>query len=132
MARTALVDTEVGGKSIKAGERVAMWYISGNRDEDVIPNANAFTIDRPNVRHHLSFGFGIHRCLGNRLGEMQLRVIWEETDEALSENRRRWKPEVSEVELHPRYPRTAGADSRMIRSVCAAPIPECRRPRVPG
>jgi cytochrome P450 len=50
------VDTEIGGKSIKAGERVAMWYISGNRDEEVIPNANTFTIDRPNVRHHLSFG----------------------------------------------------------------------------
>ena len=78
MARTAMVDTQVGGKMIKAGERVAMWYISGNRDEDTIPNANRFTIDRPNARHHLSFGFGIHRCLGNRLGEMQLRVIWEE------------------------------------------------------
>ena len=78
MARTAMVDTEVGGKPIKAGERVVMWYISGNRDEETIPNANRFTIDRPNARHHLSFGFGIHRCLGNRLGEMQLRVIWEE------------------------------------------------------
>jgi cytochrome P450 len=78
MARTALVDTEIAGKKIKAGERVAMWYISGNRDEDAIPNANRFQIDRPNARHHLSFGFGIHRCLGNRLGEMQLRVIWEE------------------------------------------------------
>jgi cytochrome P450 len=78
MARTALVDTELGGKAIKAGERVAMWYISGNRDEETIPNANRFMIDRPNARHHLSFGFGIHRCLGNRLGELQLRVIWEE------------------------------------------------------
>jgi len=78
MARTALEDTELGGKPIKKGERVAMWYISGNRDEDKIPNANQFMIDRPNARHHLSFGFGIHRCLGNRLGEMQLRVIWEE------------------------------------------------------
>jgi cytochrome P450 len=78
MARTALVDTEVGGKKIKAGERVAMWYISGNRDEEAIPDAGRFMIDRPNARHHLSFGFGIHRCLGNRLGELQLRVIWEE------------------------------------------------------
>jgi cytochrome P450 len=78
MARTALVDTEIGGKKIKAGERVAMWYISGNRDEEAIPDANKFIVDRPNSRHHLSFGFGIHRCLGNRLGEMQLRVIWEE------------------------------------------------------
>ena len=78
MARTALEDTELGGKKIKAGERVAMWYISGNRDDEVIPDANRFLIDRKNARHHLSFGFGIHRCLGNRLGEMQLRVIWEE------------------------------------------------------
>jgi cytochrome P450 len=78
MARTALVDTQIGGKNIKAGERVAMWYISGNRDEDKIPHANQFIIDRPNARHHVSFGFGIHRCVGNRLAEMQLRVIWEE------------------------------------------------------
>jgi cytochrome P450 len=78
MARTAMVDTEIGGKPIKAGERVAMWYISGNRDEEAIPDADKFMIERPNARHHLSFGFGIHRCLGNRLGELQLRVIWEE------------------------------------------------------
>ena len=55
-----------------------MWYVSGNRDETKIPNANQFIIDRPNVRRHLSFGYGIHRCVGNRLGEMQLRIIWEE------------------------------------------------------
>jgi len=78
MARTAMVDTEIGGKPIRAGERVAMWYISGNRDEEAIPDADKFMIERPNARHHLSFGFGIHRCLGNRLGELQLRVIWEE------------------------------------------------------
>ena len=78
MARTANVDTEIGGKQIKAGERVAMWYISGNRDESAINNANQFIIDRDNPRRHLSFGFGIHRCVGNRLGEMQLRVLWEE------------------------------------------------------
>jgi len=78
MARTALVDTEIKGRKIKKGDRVAMWYISGNRDEDAIPNANTFLVDRPNPRHHLAFGFGIHRCIGNRLGELQLRVIWEE------------------------------------------------------
>ena len=78
MARTAMVDTEVGGKQIKAGDRLAMWYISANRDETAIPNAGQFLIDRPNARHHMAFGFGIHRCLGNRLGELQLRVIWEE------------------------------------------------------
>ena len=78
MARTALVDTEIGGKQIKAGDRVAMWYLSGNRDQTAIDNANQFIIDRANPRHHLSFGFGIHRCVGNRLGEMQLRILWQE------------------------------------------------------
>jgi cytochrome P450 len=78
MARTAVVDTELGGKSIRAGDKVVMWYVSGNRDETEIERANEFLIDRENPRKHLSFGFGIHRCLGNRLGEMQLRVLWEE------------------------------------------------------
>lgn len=78
MARTAMVDTELGGKQIRAGDRVAMWYVSGNRDETAIDAADRFIIDRDNPRKHLSFGFGIHRCIGNRLGEMQLRIIWEE------------------------------------------------------
>ena len=78
MRRTALVDTELGGKRIKAGDKVLMWYISGNRDETAIDAPDAFRIDRPKARHHLAFGFGIHRCMGNRLAEMQLRVVWEE------------------------------------------------------
>jgi len=78
MARTAMVDSELGGKTIKAGDKVVMWYVSGNRDDTEIEHANEFLIDRENSRKHLSFGFGIHRCLGNRLGEMQLRVLWEE------------------------------------------------------
>jgi cytochrome P450 len=78
MARTALVDTELGGKQIRKGDKVAMWYVSGNRDSTEIEDADRFWIDRPNPRKHLAFGFGIHRCLGNRLGEMQLRVLWEE------------------------------------------------------
>jgi len=78
MARTALVDTEISGHQIKQGERVAMWYLSGNRDADAIEQADQFIIDRENPRKHLSFGFGIHRCVGNRLGEMQLRVLWQE------------------------------------------------------
>jgi cytochrome P450 len=78
MRRTALEDVELGGKLIKKHDKVVMWYVSGNRDEDVIPNANTFDIERENVRRHLSFGFGIHRCVGNRLGEMQLRIVWEE------------------------------------------------------
>jgi len=55
-----------------------MWYLSGNRDESVIEDAQQFVIDRQNPRRHLSFGYGIHRCMGNRLAEMQLRVLWEE------------------------------------------------------
>ena len=78
MARTATQDTELGGKQIKKGDRVCMWYISGNRDEDAIENANQFIIDRVNPRQHTAFGYGVHRCVGNRLAEMQLRVIWEE------------------------------------------------------
>ncbi len=78
MRRTALADTELGGKQIKTGDKVLMWYISGNRDEEEIADPEAFIIDRPTARHHLSFGFGIHRCMGNRLAEMQLRVLWEE------------------------------------------------------
>jgi cytochrome P450 len=78
MRRTALMDTELGGKQIKKGEKVIMWYVSGNRDEEVIENPNAFIIDRERPRQHLSFGFGIHRCVGNRLAEMQLKIVWEE------------------------------------------------------
>ena len=78
MRRTANQDIELRGKKIRKGEQVLMWYISGNRDEEVIDSPNAFIIDRPNSRHHLSFGFGIHRCMGNRLAEMQLRIVWEE------------------------------------------------------
>lgn len=78
MRRTALVDTELGGKQISAGDKVIMWYASGNRDEEMIENADQFLIDREKARQHLSFGFGLHRCMGNRLAEMQLRILWEE------------------------------------------------------
>ena len=78
MRRTALRDAEIGGKKIREGEKVAMWYLSGNRDSDVIDRADEFLIDRKDARKHLSFGFGIHRCVGNRLAELQLQIIWEE------------------------------------------------------
>jgi cytochrome P450 len=78
MRRTALEDVEFGGKTIREGEKVAMWYVSGNRDENAIERANEFIVDRVRPRHHAAFGFGIHRCLGQRLAEMQLRVVWEE------------------------------------------------------
>ena len=78
MRRTALVDTELGGKTIRKGDRVVMWYVSGNRDEDVIERPNEFIIDRARPKIHLSFGFGIHRCVGMRLAELQLKIVWQE------------------------------------------------------
>ncbi len=78
MRRTANNDCEIGGKQIKAGDQLLMWYVSGNRDEDVFENGDALDIERKNARQHLSFGFGIHRCMGNRLAELQLRILWEE------------------------------------------------------
>jgi len=78
MRRRALQDYELGGKQIKKGDKVVMWYVSGNRDDEVIERPNDYIIDRPRVRNHLSFGFGIHRCVGNRLAELQLKIIWEE------------------------------------------------------
>jgi cytochrome P450 len=78
MSRVATRDVELGGKTIKKGDRVVMWYISGNRDEEMVENPNDFIIDRERPRQHMSFGFGIHRCVGNRVAEMQLTIIWEE------------------------------------------------------
>ena len=78
MRRTALADVEVNGKLIRKGDKVVMWYVSGNRDETRFADADKLIIDRENARNHISFGFGIHRCMGNRLAEMQLRVLWEE------------------------------------------------------
>jgi cytochrome P450 len=78
MRRTAVQDAELGGKQIRAGDKVVMWYVSGNRDADAIDRPDDFIIDRVRPRHHLSFGFGIHRCVGNRLAEMQLIILWEE------------------------------------------------------
>ncbi len=78
MRRTANEDIEFRGKLIKKGDRIMMWYVSGNRDERAIERPNEFLIERENARRHLSFGFGIHRCMGNRVGEMQVRILWEE------------------------------------------------------
>src|ERR1700731_4055715 len=78
MRRTALVDTELNGKKIRKGDRVVMWYVSGNRDEEVIERPDEFIIDRARPKIHLSFGFGIHRCVGMRLAELQLKIVWQE------------------------------------------------------
>jgi cytochrome P450 len=78
MRRQCMEDTEVGGHLIRKGDKVIMWYVSGNRDSEAFDNPDDFLIARKNARQHVSFGFGIHRCMGNRLGEMQLRILWEE------------------------------------------------------
>ncbi len=95
MRRTVLQDVEVAGQKIPKGDKVAMWYVSGNRDETVIENPNELVIDRARARQHISFGFGIHRCVGNRLAEMQLRIIWEEI-------LKRWPDQPIEVLAEPR------------------------------
>jgi cytochrome P450 len=78
MRRTASRDFELHSKTIRAGDKVVMWYVSGNRDPEAIEEPDRFIIDRPKARQHLSFGFGVHRCVGNRLAELQLRILWEE------------------------------------------------------
>ena len=78
MRRTATRDCELAGKTIAKGDKVVMWYVSGNRDESAIDEPERFIVGRPRARHHLSFGAGIHRCVGDRLAEMQLRILWEE------------------------------------------------------
>jgi len=78
MRRTLKRDYAYQGRQLRAGDKVVMWYISGNRDEAAHDDADRLIIDRPKARHHVSFGFGVHRCMGNRLAEMQLRIVWEE------------------------------------------------------
>jgi cytochrome P450 len=78
MRRTARRDCELAGKQIRAGDKVVMWYVSGNRDEAAIEEPERFVVGRPKARQHLSFGAGIHRCVGDRLAEMQIRILWEE------------------------------------------------------
>ena len=114
MRRTALQDTELGGKQIKKGDKVVMWYVSGNRDEEAIENADCFIIDRPHPRQHLSFGFGIHRCVGNRLAEMQLRIVWEEI-------LKRWPDTQIEVVGEPER-----VSSNLIKGYASLPV------RIPG
>jgi cytochrome P450 len=108
MRRTALEDAELGGKHIRKGDKVAMWYISGNRDDEAIENANAFIIDRARPRQHLSFGFGIHRCVGNRLAELQLTILWEEILQRF--------PMIEVLEPPKR------AYSNILRSIAAMPV----------
>tara|TARA_B100001142_G_scaffold306019_1_gene335479 strand:- start:484 stop:1812 length:1329 start_codon:yes stop_codon:yes gene_type:complete len=78
MRRTATRDTELRGKKIKKYDQLLMWYLSANQDEDVFTNANVLDIERHNADRQLSFGYGIHFCMGSRIAELQLRIVWEE------------------------------------------------------
>jgi len=78
MRRTAIEDFDIAGQTIRAGEKVVMWYLSANRDEGVFPDGDVFDPERANARRHLAFGFGIHRCVGARLAEMQIKILLEE------------------------------------------------------
>ena len=110
MRRTASRDTELGGKPIKAGDKVVMWYISGNRDPDAIDNPESFIVDRARPRQHLSFGFGIHRCVGNRLAELQLKILWQEILTRFPKIEVLATPTRS-IQLHPRHKIDVGAHS---------------------
>jgi len=78
MRRTALEDIEFKGHLIRKGDKVVLWYLSANREEELFPQGDLLQVDRPNARRHLSFGHGIHRCVGARLAELQLQILLEE------------------------------------------------------
>jgi cytochrome P450/predicted MFS family arabinose efflux permease len=118
MRRTATRDIELNGKQIKKGDKVVMWYVSGNRDDSVIENPNAYIIDRERPRQHISFGFGIHRCVGNRLAEMQLRVIWEEILKRFP------RIDVVSDPVHIASPFTKGYASLLVRIPPSNTLPE--------
>ncbi|MEH6827231.1 cytochrome P450 [Parasphingorhabdus sp.] len=78
MRRTVVEDTELEGVKMKKGDKVVLWYLSANRDESVFDDPDSIRVDRENARRHLSFGYGIHRCVGARIAELQLHVLLEE------------------------------------------------------
>lgn len=94
MRRVATCDTMLNGQFIRKGDKLVMWYASGNRDESQFERADELIIDRPNARNHMSFGFGVHRCMGNRLAEMQLRILWEELLKRFDDIRVLAEPEI--------------------------------------
>ncbi len=124
-------DTEIGGKTIRKGDRVVMWYVSGNRDDEVIDRPDEFMIDRARPRIHLSFGFGIHRCVGMRLAELQLQDRLAGDAEALRPHRGGRRAEAGLFQLRPRHREPAGADPglrRDIKTGRARPKRRLRRP----
>ncbi len=115
MRRTALGDIEFRGKQIKKGDKVVMWYVSGNRDEDVIDRPYDFIIDRARPRTHISFGFGIHRCVGIRLAELQLKIIWEEILKRFDNIEVVGRAQAGVFEFCQRLRDPAGPDCRLAR-----------------
>jgi cytochrome P450 len=118
MRRTATADVEVGGKQIREGDQVLMWYVSANRDDDVFDNPDMIDIERENADQHLSFGFGIHRCMGLRLAELQLRILWEEILERF---------ERIEVQAEP-----TRTFSSFVNGYTSLPVRVTRRTATPG
>lgn len=96
MRRVANEDIELGGKLIKQGDKVVMWYVSGNKDETVFEDPHSLNITRKNARQHVSFGYGIHRCMGNRLAEMQLKILWEEIQNRFTNIELLGEPQLSQ------------------------------------
>ncbi|OSZ70852.1 cytochrome P450 [Sphingomonas sp. IBVSS1] len=95
MRRTVTEDTELFGHRLKKHDMLALWYISANRDESVFDDADRIIVDRPNARRHLSFGYGIHRCVGARVAELQLVTLLEE----LAKRRLRVNPVADPVRV---------------------------------
>ena len=115
MRRTARNDVELAGRRIAKGDKVVMWYISGNRDEDKIERADEFIIDRAKPRQHLAFGAGIHRCVGDRLAEQQIRILWEEILQRDLRFEIIGPAAAALFEFHPRHPHAAGEDCELSR-----------------
>ena len=78
MRRTAVEDTEINGQPIAKDEKVVLWYGAANRDPELFPNPDTFNMHRDNVGKHLSFGHGVHKCLGSRIAKMQLHLAFEQ------------------------------------------------------
>ena len=78
MRRTATADADLFGHQVKAGDKLILWYLSANRDEEVFTNPDEIDLRRPNARRNVAFGYGIHRCVGARLAELQLKILMEE------------------------------------------------------
>ena len=117
MRRIAKQDVELNGETIRKGDKVVMWYASGNRDERKIENPDVFQIDRKGARNHLSFGFGVHRCMGNRLAELQLRILWEELLERFDDIKVLEEPECVQSNF------VRGYSKMMVRLVAAKSAP---------